>query len=442
MNPEAQALDACREAETCLGKAFDCRTLNQPLARQYVLRALALYDSALELGPELPDAFLGLAYIAFCAGHFDEAFRLLSTAGELSSGDLRVVHLKSQIEHGLAAQKLKQQAPASQPATLAPLARLRDQIKPLTTQVPVSELSIELAFPDFKLNLSQDPPGDSGQAEAGPDSGLQALADFPEFPDLKAQLLEADAPGRPEHLLEGPELTKLQHMLQTLGFRLALTDAPAPATVQAIRQFQNQHKLSGTGRVDDKTRTALNQSYLDRVREKTIFSWCSARILAERQQQSLNCGELYRLYLEQQLQLIRKQARSTPVGASCANLAAQLSGLPGPWAQVMTDYLQHVNPQIPKPALEKIRSCLLDLLGASPPVIGGEPAPGKAGPEVRLLQALLLELGYPFEPSGQYDLPTAQALKAFQRAHKLAPSGLLDTRTRQALNQLLQKATG
>jgi peptidoglycan hydrolase-like protein with peptidoglycan-binding domain len=57
-------------------------------------------------------------------------------------------------------------------------------------------------------------------------------------------------------------------------------------------------------------------------------------------------------------------------------------------------------------------------------------APGMGGEQVRIVQRTLKELGYfPSVPSGQFDAPTQQAVKRFQRANQLASNGRVDRRT-------------
>jgi len=56
--------------------------------------------------------------------------------------------------------------------------------------------------------------------------------------------------------------------------------------------------------------------------------------------------------------------------------------------------------------------------------------PGMLGERVRTLQQTLKDLGYfPGWPSGQFDTPTQQAVKRFQRDNQLAVDGLVGRRT-------------
>jgi general secretion pathway protein A len=57
-------------------------------------------------------------------------------------------------------------------------------------------------------------------------------------------------------------------------------------------------------------------------------------------------------------------------------------------------------------------------------------APGMVGERVRILQQTLKEFGYfTSAPSGQFDAPTQQAVKRFQRANQLGDDGLVGRRT-------------
>jgi general secretion pathway protein A len=57
-------------------------------------------------------------------------------------------------------------------------------------------------------------------------------------------------------------------------------------------------------------------------------------------------------------------------------------------------------------------------------------APGMVGERVRILQQTLKEFGYfTSAPSGQFDTPTQQAVKRFQRANQLGDDGLVGRRT-------------
>jgi peptidoglycan hydrolase-like protein with peptidoglycan-binding domain len=69
--------------------------------------------------------------------------------------------------------------------------------------------------------------------------------------------------------------------------------------------------------------------------------------------------------------------------------------------------------------------------------------PGMKGPAVRWLQARLTELGYlkSGDATGEYDELTANAVKEFQRASSLTPSGELAPETLIALYQALDYTT-
>lgn len=62
-----------------------------------------------------------------------------------------------------------------------------------------------------------------------------------------------------------------------------------------------------------------------------------------------------------------------------------------------------------------------------------------SGPEILLLQELLIQLQYPLEVSGIYDKLTFAAIRSFQANQKLPVSGMVDQKTRNALNHLLEQ---
>lgn len=65
-----------------------------------------------------------------------------------------------------------------------------------------------------------------------------------------------------------------------------------------------------------------------------------------------------------------------------------------------------------------------------------ELAPGDSGDVVVQVQAVLHALGFDTAvPDGRYDERTATAVRSFQQAHGLDPTGIVDAATRQALAQ-------
>ncbi|MEZ0371623.1 MAG: tetratricopeptide repeat protein [Candidatus Sericytochromatia bacterium] len=90
---EDQARALCAQAEDCLRRA---RKLEDqiPLVRQ----ALDLYRQALELDAELPDPWLGLAYLIFSAGQKDRALAILKSAQKTFPGDRRLIQLQLRLQ--------------------------------------------------------------------------------------------------------------------------------------------------------------------------------------------------------------------------------------------------------------------------------------------------------------------------------------------------------
>lgn len=73
------------------------------------------------------------------------------------------------------------------------------------------------------------------------------------------------------------------------------------------------------------------------------------------------------------------------------------------------------------------------------PPPSGTLAPGANGPDVKVLQRALAALGFsPGAVDGGYGPSTQQALARFQRAHRLAPDGVLGPKTLAALTLALR----
>jgi len=226
--------------------------------------------------------------------------------------------------------------------------------------------------------------------------------ELPGFVNLHIQTLEQDLfPASAEvPASQGPEVELLQQILIQAGFELGLSGVFDKATYLAVRKFQLKTHIPMTGKVEVKTREALNA-----LIDKALKLETAARQI------------WYVVYP------LRK-----------------LSQLPieDEWEVIIQDWIQKlllkVNQQpdlkLPLPAVALRDQPLLSSLLGTP----GQQGIVSRGIEVERLQETLLSLGYALKANQQFDLQTFDALKQYQLEQQLPVTGLADEATRERLN--------
>ncbi|PKL77898.1 MAG: hypothetical protein CVV27_04350 [Candidatus Melainabacteria bacterium HGW-Melainabacteria-1] len=221
------------------------------------------------------------------------------------------------------------------------------------------------------------------------------------------QVLTAEIAAQGQQLSKGPEVVVLQQILQFCGFAIHHTGLFDGATVTALRAFQTRNKLPVSGRVDDKTRPLLNLK----------LKMLRAGLLTK-----ATCRQaLDQLRAHNELQL------TMAVDTKLERLFAQLIRL-----FLEPAYCEPPEP-MPVPAApspEQIHA----LLGTA-----GAAHITSKGPEVGLLQQVLLAAGQTLNVNDTFDLQTFTALKAFQAAAGLPVSGETDLATREQVNLILAR---
>jgi peptidoglycan hydrolase-like protein with peptidoglycan-binding domain len=247
------------------------------------------------------------------------------------------------------------------------------------------------------------------QAAAKPvETAAQAEASQPELEASASNPLVSDlGPEQSDKISRGPEVEMLQRALQKLGHTVLLTSVFDRATYTAVRSIQSLYKLPVTGLVDGPTRERLNpvvrvvlaeQASLERLLELTrSYAGAIGRDLNEFQR--LMCAELAELLLT-----------------------------------ILQEYPTEVEetlktPDEPFPAREPLRSRLGNM---------GQMGIVSKGEEVRRMQQVLNQLGYPVKINEQFDMQTFSELSRFQLEQKLPISGIVEGPTRDRLNELLQ----
>lgn len=225
------------------------------------------------------------------------------------------------------------------------------------------------------------------------------------------QLLEPAAPvqqslhslmstaGQAGIVSKGPEVSLLQGYLLGQGYDLKVNETFDLQTFTALKAFQAKEGLPPHGQTDPNTNQRIN-------------------LFFARQ----HAGAVYRYELETAIRSFQEQ---TGLGLTELGLEV-LDKLIG-----QSLYLLQHPEAAAWPGTDPAQKIEHDLGPA------GQSQKISHGPEVLLLQELLQTLGYELPASEVYDAHTAKAVRAFQTQHKLPLSGMVDAKTREALNQAL-----
>ncbi len=227
-------------------------------------------------------------------------------------------------------------------------------------------------------------------------------------PDAPTNELVSDlGPEQSDKISKGREVEMLQRALQKLGHPVLLTSLFDRATYTAVRSVQSLYKLPVTGVVDHATRDKLNpvvkvvlaeEAALDRLLNITRqFADDLGRELNEFQR--LMCAELSELLLV-----------------------------------ILQEYPTDVEEPVtvadpPFPPREPLSSRLGNM---------GQMGIVSKGEEVRRVQQVLSQLGYPVKVNEQFDMQTFSEVSRFQLEHKLPISGIVEGATQARINDMLQ----
>lgn len=231
------------------------------------------------------------------------------------------------------------------------------------------------------------------QAEAG----LQLEPTVPVLPQIHSLMGTA---GQAGIVTKGGEVGLLQRQLATEGYDVKVNQTFDLQTFTALKLYQQRAGLPISGQSDPATCARINAAY---ARE--------------------HVGNVYRYEIAASLRNFQDQLRLrlSPAGLDALNALMEQS------------FQLILHPELAAwPGMDPQQQIEHEL---------GPAGPGQKlshGPEVLLLQELLVALGFSLEATELYDPATAKAVRAFQSQHKLPLSGQVDHRTRAALNRELE----
>lgn len=178
---------------------------------------------------------------------------------------------------------------------------------------------------------------------------------------------------------KSPDVALMQQGLLALGFRLELSRSFDKASLNAVQTFQMQRKLPITGRLDARSRAELAKAWEQRL----------------------------------------SQTKTAAVAKTAALPTVARPSHPE---------------ELPRFETLKAKS-LSEELGPQSPS-----KPASEGPEVQLLQKLLIINGCELNFNGIFDKATYNAVRKLQPKYQLPITGLIDARTREKFNQLIEQA--
>lgn len=274
-----------------------------------------------------------------------------------------------------------------------------DSEKTRQTQTMCQQLEAKLKQVQQRVKLYGSP-----EPDLHPRGKPAALAPDRRRPeDIHVLTAELSAQSQSGRVSSGPEVMVVQKVLLFSGLAVQLTSQFDAPTVAAVRSFQTRYKLPVSGRIDDKTRPVLNRLLkLLRTGDQTQTRFAEA---------------LQDFVREWQLELT-------------SAVSAKLERIFGQLVRSFLDPAHTAEPGEKRdPGHPELKS-LQTLMGTA-----GQANIVSKGPEVALLQQYLVEQGYDVKINETFDLQTFTALKAFQLAQGLSPTGMTDAATCQILNQ-------
>ncbi|MDO8482787.1 MAG: peptidoglycan-binding protein [bacterium] len=233
----------------------------------------------------------------------------------------------------------------------------------------------------------------------------------------------------PENLSEGSrkEAVRLLHTrLKNLGYYTGpISDYYNAVTREAVRKYQVANGLSPSGIVGQDTWEKLSQNIDQAV---TVIGTNSAYVFIDNLSEGMR-GEAVR-----QLQIKLKNlgyfmasvtdyfgpiTRAAVVSFQMAK-GIEPVGQVGPQTRAVLNGLSALGPLTPMPG-----------------ILTGDMYDGMRSESVRLLQTMLKGLGhYKASITDYYDAATREAVRSFQNANGINPTGLVDLQTRDALNSV------
>lgn len=278
--------------------------------------------------------------------------------------------------------------------------RLLDVVSAFAEKIEVElslflrQMAVELL--DLLLTVVQDFPEEEETPLTGPD---------PNFPPRAALVSRLGNMGHMGIVSKGEEVRRTQQVLKLMGYPVKVNSQFDLVTFSELSRFQLDHQLPVSGIVEGPTRDHLNRLLQPIFHEEAA----EEKIITE-----------LRVF-QQELQL----QRWPTIESRCQALIHMLLGL------LKAGRLPDVPPEVA--AYFRLQSEL-----------GPANRPGKVsqGREVRMLQQALSRMGFKLEVNGNYDQATYAAVRSFQIGKKLPMTGMVDTKTRTELNEILLHALG
>jgi peptidoglycan hydrolase-like protein with peptidoglycan-binding domain len=208
-------------------------------------------------------------------------------------------------------------------------------------------------------------------------------------------------------VFSGAQVLLLQKTLLRQGFELELSGSFELRTFSAVRKFQAKHKLPVNGCVGPHEQALLNPLIQDMLVEEKCLQELRSQLQNYAEQQTLDFDKSRQKLTERWFQQLLK----TILNASPQKEREQPTPLPPAPMQILQS-------ELGTPGQQGIIS---------------------QGPEVILLQEILLSQGQELKISESFDLQTFTALRNYQASQGLAPTGTADAATRNHLNPFVLK---
>jgi len=208
-------------------------------------------------------------------------------------------------------------------------------------------------------------------------------------------------------LSQGGEVLLLQKALQRAGFEPELTGQFELRTFSAVRKFQARQKLPVNGLVGNSERNLLNPLIQELLIEEKLLQSQASLLLAAAENVGFNLDSARQKLSQRWSTLLLKKILATPSQAE-----------PSPPPPL---------PPLQMPSLEQE-------LGTP-----GQQGIVSQGPEVLLLQELLLTQGAEIKLTEHFDLQTFTALRQYQEKQGLGPTGIVNSETRSHLKPLVEE---
>lgn len=385
----------CQEAEELLKQAKSLKDAKQK--KQSIVKAITIYTHVLKMNLDIPEPYLGIAFLSLSSGDYKKALNLLAQAKKIAPFNARVNIMITRTKNSIKELEVKE---LSHQQVKVKVRRLRDinrqEIEAAKQKKAAKNIEKQVHF-DLSSKSEEKGENKTQKAPKSKNPGSQ-------LPEKISSNLGLKGPANIVH--EGVEVTALQSVLIAQGYQLKANGNFDKLTYAAVRLFQMKHKITINGLVEEETRNLINPLLTQISKERSLRTEIFKEIKSFRHKRSLPVEEIWKLILRHKVQDLIKSIQKP---AKTRNAPYQL----------------------PPPTNKTLISSILGTMG--------QMGMTNQGLEVQRLKEFLNANGFQLILSEHFDINTFTAVKEYQQKHSLPPTGIVNEDLHPLINSYLKK---